>query len=48
MEFLLALVDVSVALAGLGHGRVVVSENQNNNITAGTDYTQALTATIEW
>jgi spore coat protein U-like protein len=30
------------------YGRVVVSDNQNNNITAGSDYTQALTATIEW
>jgi spore coat protein U-like protein len=30
------------------YGRVVVSDTQNNSIKAGTDYTQSLTATIEW
>jgi spore coat protein U-like protein len=30
------------------YGRVVVSDTQNNSISAGSDYTQALTATIEW
>jgi len=30
------------------YGRVVVSDTQNNTISAGSDYTQSLTATIEW
>jgi spore coat protein U-like protein len=30
------------------YGRVVVSNTQNNTIAAASDYTQSLTATIEW